>query len=327
MILDLEKLKKQLGGVQGKLNFETVYTFVKNAERDFRKIVGVELYDFLEDAAFEELPELDKVNLEELLDICHGCIAWVAYDMALPHLKLRVGDLGLLKTSPNQTVAVAKWEYVDTRDANTAMVDLMWELFWEKLEETRPDAWTGSPAYQWRNQYFIRSADELGDYVPLAGRNRRLFSQLEKFIRRAEQLYIRELTTPALFDALKLKWKDKDTDLTPLETVLVDKIKEALSFLTLHEAYPYLPVKLDENGIREVRKWDGITNENPANPGAKDAVRQQLWQDGQLYLGRLDSFLHDHSTPTQFPEFYQAYIVTGDDEQEDFTNKSHVILN
>lgn len=326
MIVDLENLKKQLGGVQGKINFETVLPFVKNAERDFRKIVGVELYDFLEEAQFELLPELDKVNLEELLDISQGCIAWAAYDMALPHLKFRVGDLGIVKNAPANTVAVAKWEYADTRDANLTMVDLMWELFWESLEVTKPEVWTNSPAYQWRNQYFIRSADELGEHAPTAGRNRRLFSQLEKFIRRGEQLYIREEITPAVFDALKIKWQDKDAQLTPLETMLVDKIKEPLAFLTLHEAYPYLPIKLDENGLREVRKWDGITNESPANEGLKNAQRQQLWQDAQLYLGRLHDFLHKYSSPTQFPEYYTANVAAGDDEPEDFTNKSHVIL-
>ncbi|SDG72220.1 hypothetical protein SAMN04487996_12274 [Dyadobacter soli] len=326
MIVELEQLKKQLGGVQAKLNFETVLSFVKNAEREFRKVVGVELYDFLEDAAFEDLPELDRVSLEELLDISQGCIAWTAYDMALPHLKFRVGDLGLAKNSPSQTVAVAKWEYVDTRDANMAMVDLMWELFWENLEQTKPEAWTSSPAYQARNQYFIRGADELGDYVPLAGRNRRLFSQLEKFIRRAEQLYIREAITYAVFDELKIKWQDKDAQLTPLESMLVDKIKEPLSFLTLHEAYPYLPIKLDENGPREVRKWDGITNESPAGEGIKNAQRQQLWQDAQLYMGRLQDFMDKYSSPTQFPEYYTANVAIGIDELEDFTNKSHVIL-
>jgi hypothetical protein len=325
MILDLIKLKAQLGGIQGKLNFDTVMPFVKIAERDFRKIVGVALYDFLNEADFGDENDLDHVSLTQLLEITQGCIAWAAYDLALPHLKLRVGDLGIMKTSPSQTVSVAKWEYADTRDANLAMVDLMWEFFWESLEETKPQAWTDSEAYQRRNEYFIRSADELNDFVALAGRNRRLFSQLERFIRRGEQLYIRELITPSVFDVLKLKWKDKDAQLTPLEKVMVDKIREALAYLTLHEAYPYLPIKLDENGLREVRKWDGLTNESTAGADIRNAQRRQLWQDGQLYLARLRTFMDENSTPTQFPEYYTANL-SEPAEQEDFTYKSHIII-
>jgi len=326
MILNLEKLKKQLGGIQGKLNFETVLPFVKIAERDFRKVVGPALYDFLNGADFTGQPEPDQVNLAELLEITQGCIAWLAYDLALPHLKLRVGDLGILKTSPSQTVSVAKWEYADTREANLAMVDLMWEFFWESLEETKLPAWTASEAYQRRNEHFIRSADELNALVALAGRNRRLFAQLERFIHRGEQLYIREAVTPEVFDSLKEKWKDKDAQLAPLEKALVDKIREALAYFTLHEAYPYLPIKLDENGLREVRKWDGLTNESTAGADVRNAQRQQLWQDAQLYLARLRAFMDENATPTQFAPYHTAYLSTPAEEQEDFTNKPHIII-
>jgi hypothetical protein len=326
MILDLPKLKAQLGGVQGKLNFETVLPFVKIAERDFRKTVGAELYDFLNEAAFGEEEEIDLVDLEELLEITQGCIAWAAYDLAIPHLKLRVGDLGLLKTSPSQTVAVSKWEYVDTREANMVMVDLLWEFFWEKLEEIKPEVWVESDSYKRRNEYFLRSADELTEYVALVGRNRRFFSQLEKFIKRGEQLYISETITAGVFDALKVRWKNPETTLTSIEKLLVERIREALAYLTLHEAYPYLPIKVDDNGLREVRKWDGITNESTADSRYRDAQRQQLWQDAQLYLGKLRSFMDANATISQFPEYYTVNLSEPADDDEDFTDKSHVIL-
>jgi len=327
MIVNSEIFKAQLGGIQSKINFNTVETFIISAERNFRKIVGKELYDFLNEIDFSAPePGTDPIVLKELLEISQGCISWAAYDLALPHLKIRVGDLGLVKNSANQTVAVTKWEYVDTREANLAMQDIMWEFFWETIEELQPDVWTASEAYKERNQYFLRSADELTKYIALVGRNRRLFAQLEQFIRRAEQVYISDAVTSGVFDRLKMRWMDKDTQLTPVELMLVEKIREALAYLTLHEAYPYLPIKIDENGVREARKWDGTSNENPADPKFKNAQRNQLWQDAQLYMGRLKTFMDSYSTADQFPEYFTANLSGPEQEDEDFTYKSHVLI-
>ena len=325
MILNEVKLKAQLGGIQGKMNFPTVLPFIRMAEREFRNIVGPELFDFLNEASFTEEPELDQVKLEELLEITQGCIAWAAYDLALPHLKIKVGDAGIAKNAASNTTAVTKWEYVDTREANMLMVDLLWEMFWECLEETKPAAWTASKAYIRRNEYFLRSADELTDYISLVGRNRRFFTQLEKYIRRGEQLYIAEAITEGVFNNLKMRWKDKDITLTPIEKELVEKIREALANLTLYEAYPYLPIKMDNNGLREVRKWDGTTNETSADPDYRNAQRQQLWQDSQLYLGRLRKFMDQNATAIQFPQYYLANL-NAIAEEDDFTDKPHIII-
>ena len=266
------------------------------------------------------------MNLTELLEISQGCISWAAYDLALPQLKIRVGDLGAAKNVPAQTSAITKWEYVDTREANLTMQDIMWEFFWETLEELKPDVWTESEAYKRRNEYFLRSADELTHYIALVGRNRRLFSKLERFIRRGEQLYIADAITPGVFDALKLRWMDNEVELTPVELLLVEKIREALAYLTLHEAYPYLPIKIDESGLREVRKWDGTSNENPADQRYRDAQRNQLWQDAQLYMGRLKTFMDQNATADQFPQYYTTNLVDPEEPDEDFTNSPHVLI-
>jgi hypothetical protein len=327
MIVNSEIFKTQLGGIQSKMNFNTVEPFIKTAEREFRNIVGTELYDFLNEIDLvTPNPDLDLVSLAELLEISQGCISWAAYDLALPQLKIRVGDLGAAKNTPANTSNITKWEYVDTREANLTMQDIMWEFFWETIEKVKPEPWTSSEAYKRRNEYFLRSADELTHYISLVGRNRRLFAQLERFIRRGEQVYISDAITSGVFDALKLRWMDKDVQLTPVELMLVEKIREALAYLTLYEAYPYLPIKIDENGVREVRKWDGTTNENPADSRYREAQRAQLWQDAELYMGRLTKFMNAYSTVNQFPEYYIANLSEPQQDDEDFTYKAHVLI-
>ncbi|MPR36562.1 DUF6712 family protein [Salmonirosea aquatica] len=322
MLLTLEKLKAQLGGVQAKLNFDTVLPFVRVAERDFRRTVGPELYDYL---AGLESAEGDEAELAEL---AHGCIAWAAYDMALPHLKQRVGDLGITKVSPANTVAITKWEYLDMRDSNMAMVDLCWESFWQLLGELDPEVWKSSPARKRYNQYFIRTADELYRYIALAGRNRRFFDTLTEYIRRAEQLYIEDVLTETVFEDLKDKWQDPDANLTPLETKLIEKIRHALAPLAIYEAYPYLPIKVDESGLREIRRKDGTQEEEIADKPYRQAQRRQLFQDGQLFLAKLRGFLDKNATETTFAGYYALNLVADDysEDFEDFTNKAHIIL-
>jgi hypothetical protein len=120
MLINEAVLKAELGGIQASLNWKTLEPFAKIANRNFRKQIGVELYN-----------ELIKpnTNLTELKEIAVGVVAWQSYDLAFPHLKMKVGDLGLMKSSPQNTVAITKWEYVDSREANLQVVDKLLEDF------------------------------------------------------------------------------------------------------------------------------------------------------------------------------------------------------
>lgn len=322
MLLTLEKLKAQLGGIQAKLNFETVLPFVRVAERNFRRTVGGELYTYL--GAISEA-ETDEAELRELAE---GCIAWAAYDLALPHLKQRVGDLGITKVSPANSVAITKWEYLDMRDSNLMMVDQCWESFWQLLGELNPDDWKNSEARQRYNQYFIRTADELYKYIALAGRNRRFFDTLTEYIRRAEQLYIEDTLSETVFEELKERWQNPAITLTALETKLIEKIRHALAPLAIYEAYPYLPIKIDEAGLREIRRKDSTQEEEIADKPYRQAQRRQLFQDGQLFLAKLRDFLDKNATADTFAGYYTLNLVANDSPEdfEDFSNKSHVIL-
>jgi len=315
MEISQDTLKKHIGGVQAKFDYSTVLPFVKVATREFRKEIGSTLFD--------ALPTLSA----ELIETYEGCIAWKAFGLAVPHLKLRFGDLGMVKVTGANTTAITKWEYVDTLEAITAMTDQFQEFFWEALETEKPEAWTLSPQYRERNSLFLRSASELGTYVPLVGRNHKFYGDLVKFIQRAEALYIRPALTHPAFESLKERWQDSNTLLSARELELIERIRFAAGYFALHEAYPYLALLVDSEGIRQIRKKDGIREEDIAEKPYRQAQRQQLWQDAQLYLGQLTEFMDVYSSPTFYPEYLQAKLAMSScDEVEDYTPKSHVLL-
>lgn len=315
-MLTIEIFKEEIGGVQAATPLKVVQPFLVMAERWFRQQVGPELYGFLAGDVETEHAELKSLAL--------GSMSWYAFDLALPHLKYRVGDLGMMKNSPQNSIAITKWEYVDSREANWKMVDLLLESFWQLLDELRPAVWTESVPFRQWNRLFLRTTAEMAAHVPLVGRNSRFFAQLTTYIDRAERFYIRPLLTPALFGDLKEKWQGGET-LTLNEGGLIEAIRPALAHLAIYEAYPYLPLVVDQNGIRQARQKDGTSEQEFPEQGLRNGQRQQLFTDGQTYLAELRIYLDSTASVSVFPSYFN-YQKANQPVADDFTDKPHVIL-
>ncbi|MGM9508612.1 DUF6712 family protein [Larkinella sp. GY13] len=316
MMLTQEILKAQLGSLQASMEEETVAPFCRHAERWFRDEIGPDLYAFLQN-------ETDS----ELLRLAHSTLAWQAYSLAFPHQKFRVGDLGMMKMTPQGAIAVTKWEYVDSRDANLSMLDLSLEYFFRELEAIRPAAWTGSAAFGQRNRHFLRSAGELADLLPIAGRNYRFFQKLVPFIDDVERELIRATLTAPVYRDLLTRWRDATTAWTLEEEELIELIRPAVAYLAVFQAWPYLPLSFSEIGIAERRQKDGTGGEEvAADGGQRNHLRRQLEQDGQIRLARIRTFLDETATPTRFAGYYQANLSGPALAADDFTDKPHVIL-
>ena len=322
MIVNLQILKAQLGGIQTKLNFDTVLPFVKVAERQFKQEIGTELYAFLNTGGFANGSEE-----ADLLELAQAYVAWTAYDLAFPHLKLRVGDMGLMKSSPANTIAVTKWEYVDTREANLQMADLFAELFWEQLEEIQPEQWKGSNAYELRNQYFVRSASELKLHVSWLGRNSRMFQKLLPYLEDAEENYLRREITDAVMDGMKTKLQDANAALDTKEKALLKRIKKAVSLQAVELAMPYLPLAIDEKGLREVRKKDGTQEEEIAEKTYRNRLLIALRKDARTALTQVLEYLDANATDSYWASYYTLrQSQATDDDLEDFTDHKSIIL-
>lgn len=321
-MLTTEIIRGQLGALAAGMKAESLQGFVDHAERWFGDEVGRGFFTWL-----AGLDGSDP-QYREILRLAHSCLAWQTYTLAFPHQKFRVGDLGMSKISPPNTVAVTKWEYVDSRDANLSMLDLSLEYFWKEVEALKPAAFTGSAAYARRNRLFVRSADELGSLLPLAGRNARFFQKIVPHIEDVEDDHLRPAMTPGVFDALKTKWQTPNAPLTYAEEKLLALARKATAYLAVYAAWPYLPLTINEGGISETRSKDGTGEEVAADPNLRTALRQQLYTDGQKRLSKLTAYLDETATATTFVDYYLKYLAAGASrlEPDDFTDKPHVIL-
>ncbi|GAB3753949.1 DUF6712 family protein [Spirosoma pomorum] len=319
-MLTQEIMKAQLGSLQAQMKFDQMAGFCAHAERWFRDEIGRDLFAYLK--TLTSATEDSK----ELLRLTHSCLAWYAYTLAFPHQKFRVGDLGMMKSGVENAVAVTKWEYVDTRDANLDMLDMSLEYFYRELEEKKPAAWTGSEAYKQRNRHFLRSAAELGQLLPIAGRNYRFFQKLITHVEDTEDEDIRGAMTSGVYIGLRSKWQN-NTAFTPEEDELLALTRKAVAYLSVWRAWPYLPLTIDEDGIAEKRNKDGTSEGVAPDGNLRKNMFQQLYTDGQKKLSKIRTYLDETASPTLFPTYYQKYLAPGTAyEPEDFSDKPHVIL-
>ncbi|MEZ0484314.1 DUF6712 family protein [Fibrella aquatica] len=320
-MLTQDILKAQLGGLQASMKPETMLPFMQHAERWFADEIGADLWTYL-----KALPA-DDLEQAELLRLTHSCLAWQCYSLAFPHQKFRVGDLGMMKASPQNSIAVTKWEYADSRDANLSMLDLSLEYFWRELELRRPTAWTASSAYQERQRHLIRSASEFGTLLPVAGRNYRFFQKLLPHLADVENDIIRVTLTTQVYKDLMTKWQTASPTFSFEEEMLLTHCRKALVYLATYEAWPYLPLSLNETGISERRDKSGMLEEVAADGNLRQGMRQQLHNDGQKRLSQVRAFLDETASPTLFSTYYQQNKIAGAQAPaDDFTDKPHVIL-
>ena len=322
-------LKKQLSSIQNKITFETVQSFIVQAERWFKKEFGTPLYGFVSGLAVPSGVLTD----DELRDLSEALISWKCLELSYPHLKFRIGDLGMMKAIPQNHVSITKWEYTDSQNGILAMQDLLLEAIYEHLEAYRPAVWTAEPAYAKRQQYFIRSATELTAILPLAKGNTRFFSTLAAYIKRAESLYLEPAIGMAEWNVLKTIWNNAanpswpdPSPYDPEQVRLIELIQEAIAHLALYEAYPYLPLIIDEEGIRQPRYKDGTREEEFAEPNLRNTQRRQLWHDGHRLMTQAQNYMKAVASATVFPLYFNILQASLPDTESDYDGLPHCIL-
>ena len=311
MILSNELLKKHIGTIEKDTNVAVIQPFWNMAIRELKKKVGNVLVNQI---ATQEL---------ELKELMEAWMCWYAYSLAFPHLKLRVGNSGIAKGLPANHIAVTKWEYADSRESNIEMQDALLEMIFDYLEDEKPEAWTESDQYLSRQNRFIRSSAELRSILPMVGKSSRFFDQLVTYIGRAEKEYIVDLLTEEVFQ--EMKTKRNDVDRSPTEDRIIELIQQAVAHIALYEAMPYLPLKMDEVGVRQVRRKEALATEEIADKKDVKMVRKALWTDAEFYVGKLKSYMMKVSSPTVYPTFYEIWGNVPSDTT-DFSQNSHIML-
>lgn len=303
LIADTTTLKKYISGFNKETNFATVASWVGKAERTYLiPKIGRPLYQALLSG-----PGADP--MPELRTMCEAVVAWYAYYLALPHLDVTPGDLGLkLNTSAN-TTQLPKWKYVEILRTTADTADDEMEALLAFLFENADDipGWKSSTAFADSRALLFRSGAELSKTLPVAGGRYRTYLALQPYLARAESALL-PLCTPAVISELKLKWV-ADAALTEAETELLRLAREYVAPHAMLDALPDVKFRLFPDGLK-VSTYEDAFAQQPTSS------QERVFADTEAKLqiaakaaeAELVAFLRDTSTATVFPTFYHKFL-------------------
>lgn len=301
LIYSTEVLKSQLGGIQKSLDFKTIEPFVATAERRF--IVSAIGKDF-----FEFLCETSDDNYATIKSLAVKATAWYAYFLALPHLRVVSGDLGVMMNQPARTTMAPKWAHVDlvastSENADAALEDLLEEI--ESLpNQPAYAAWTSSAGFKANRKLIIRNATQLTEHLPVIQNRRRTFMALRFYLSKAEDSIAREVCTDTVFDALKTKYTDAPATLSNQEKRLLKLIADLVAPYALYRAIPALRLRVEGDGLYVQTIDDSMKNQTPTTYPAVDELRKELLNTYKEAETALVKYLDATATDSLFAGYY-----------------------
>lgn len=300
LINNTELLKAQIGGLQKSMDFKTIEPFVATAERRF--IATAIGKDF-----FEYLCGTPDAKYNTIKGLAIKATAWYAYFLALPHLRIVSGDLGVMMNQPSRTTMAPKWAHVDllastSENADAALEDLLEEL--NSLPATGYDEWTTSNGHDANRVRIIRNATQLTQHLPVVQNRRRTYLALRFYLDKAEDTIAREVCTDVVFDALKAKYATDQDNLTTEEKRLLTLIADLIAPYALYRAIPSLRLRVEADGLYVQTIDDAMQNQSPSTYPAVDELRKDLLNTYKEAETALVKYLDATATKSLFAGYY-----------------------
>lgn len=287
MLISQPDIKSILGGVQNNLSLSTLQPFIKRAELEFKKEFSTDLY--------QEILTQDPAS--DLRSAAKDLVMWHAYCLAQPHVHIRVGDAGMAKNMPANSVMLTKWEYVKLEESNLSMVDFCYETFYLLLDQLQPPAYTESSAAQTRNALVVSTAAQFSSWFPQMAGSVRMYSKIKPYQVNIEAS-LKNKITPEVFAEI---FSGDYPQLLAYGSMYI-------THLSVYDSLPFLNVEVSEEGIRVIVKLDGTRNELQADKTQIDRLRQSLYNVAKLQLEYLLEELRNLASPAIFPTFYQKFV-------------------
>jgi hypothetical protein len=314
LIRSIDQLKAALGSTNQNAEFETLESFIDQAElRYLQPALGEEFLRELNDAldaGEETLSGPQKALLKHL----RRALAYYAMLEAAPFLAVSFNEMGLQEQNAQHAQPARQWvvnKFEDSAASNgDSLLDIT--LFWLESKASDFPTWRDSDAYTVSKELFFHSIYDLAKFVNV-GQSRRTFLALRPIIRRVEELEILPLVGQERFDALKAAILMPAT-LTATDKALWAAIKPALAHKVVEEALPELPVQVTANGLRVLSDNDGIRQRLAASLSQMEPLRRNAAKFATSYLEKLAGLidtLNAAEQPTQEPRSYSLPDNTG----------------
>ena len=286
-------------GVHLNTNWDTLKPFIQQAAIDY-------IFPYLTEDLYDKLAddyEADTVptEVQSVLERLQVAIANYAMYDALPTLNVSLGEMGVQQKNDMENVSVStnQWSFHKARQEALRKGDRYLDLAMDKVAEQAQaelsylDDFVTSKAWTDRGSNFIRSTAVLNEYVNIQN-SHRAFIALSRYVRKAEEQYIKPILCSDLFD--ELADQVKGGSLTADNEKLLVYVRSLAAEYGLYEGIPHLTVLIEGDGLRFVSASDGITDKrnmvNAQHAQAIDALKYRAEENARTARADLINFLY-----------------------------------
>ena len=300
-----QELKGILGYLYASNDFTNIKTEIILAEEDITKLIGQEVYDianahywsnnYNKEYTVDQTQLTVDDTLHQLLDqLVHKIqqpVALNAYLDYAPNSDLIHDNNGRRIAFEEHTQVAREWQIDRSEQSILSKTHRSTDRLIEFLDNNPTDTgWEDTPAYKQARKLFIRNAATFNQHFPI-NTSRRLLLVLAPFMRTIEKRHIKPALTAELYTTIKTELLENDT--TTHKEIIEEYIIPTIVPLTMAMAAKRLPVKILPQGIIQNYTSDRQTKRatTPANQWDRAEVAQQLQQDGEKELLRLNQYI------------------------------------
>jgi hypothetical protein len=284
LIKTTEDLKRNFSSIDKDYKYQSLESFIDNAEKDILiPYIGQEIFDQIDAAYNSNQPLAGKTAA--LFSYLQKAVVNLALMLSADSGSFRISDSGfyVVSTATNKPVSDKKLTEFKKgrRESGYRAMEQAVVYLKKNVDDPVFSVYKASDAYLLHTAHFINDSVTFTRYYAKVANSAYLFTQLLDSLDFAERTNIAPVLGPEYFDALKSNFATGTA--TAAEMKLVPYINRALAKFTMVKALPSLPVEFEGTNL--------TLNSMPAYGNSENVVSKATLKADQLSILIEDALL------------------------------------
>jgi len=301
LITTIEQVRDHIGNaIRKEHSLEILTPYLKKTEENL-------ITDLIGQQQLTALYASVSGSLETLKNLVVAAIVWNGYQEAWYQAFYQFGITGVNRTAVKETDNLFRYQEDAilkdiVRKADDAIERLM--LFLERNLETFP-LYKQSAQFSRNFAYLVSTPGSLQRSLPEVSKSYRMYSVLRLYMDRVELNTVRSTVGSDLYNDLKLKVSTSaalDSNYKKLLILTQDYVAPA----TLLEAMPWISIQFSPSGIRIMKVFNNLQDENPLSDIQAQSLMDNLRSRIASAKSALRVFLNSVASETVFPDYFHS---------------------
>lgn len=307
--------KKIIFSAKANMEFANIEAQVEWSEqKQIVPLIGQALYDELGE---EEDEQSAKSKLARMF---LRASAFYTHLNILPQSLGSTGDGGTMQETPQNTMPMTKWGYIEAlktaRESAEDAIEAALVFLESHKEDETFQSWIDSAEYLENNKHFITNASELTKYFPPARYSRRFYLAVRDYFEQVEQEFIKPLIGDASFNYYKgtQSWTIEDIEVLRMINYIVANhaVAQSIEFININSDF------------RLLSTVDGLLKETILPDERRTELKINVEDTAKRYTVMLKNFMNNIASETKLTHYFTSPLYEkfeGNDRKSGFTRK------